>query len=368
MFKRTKALLFAVIVLLCACAKSDDADRTKDIDVSETKFASLEEIRNNLETTLQKQTDNLILPNFALIPESDTVEMLEILTLNINLEKDYEDILKWYFNLDDINSEFLRDLGYGYIDYIDENTGYRAVVSSFQNGGVLSMGKDEHWSLKISNGYKVYEVIHIDRNDDLNKSYKLKNGECVVADAVDFAEAWVNDFWKKYEPELEFRAKIMIVREAPEELGEFYTFEIFFEKLYNGVPLDELGQDLSREENERFAALYMHLKMIESNDIFLFGNHYSVVFETVDVLTEIISLDFAIDAASNYMAGYNKLKIDSISLKYAFYGGTYLNNDNFEIIPVWSFEMDNSPLSEKRKSVYVNALTGEVYYEMRVAN
>jgi hypothetical protein len=218
-----------------------------------------------------------------------------------------------------------------------------------------------------NNEHPIEAVYHIDRKDYTNTGYKLSGENYSVDEAAAFAENWVRNFWSKYQPEYEYSAKTLIVRPAPKEIdesGNSFTYEIIIEMKLGGVPIDELGQLLTNDDGTTFMNKYIKIKMVKPEDVFFFHvESWSFSASVSDdgiseekVIDEIISPSHAVTLASEYMAGYNKLKIDSFSLKYAVSGD--------RLVPVWALEMDVNKKTPARTSIYVNAVTGEVYTEM----
>lgn len=393
--KSTQKIIFAVlafavvitVVILLAFTGSDsinESDSTKEY----TEKIKVSELSAAIEEALSVKTDNLILPDKILVDDNIVLKDYRKVPVKYDLQADFQNILEDYFGKENFSEKYYSQNNPSYLDYINTENNNRAVVSKSGAGsGYLVITRHGGLGLKMTNiDHPVKAVYHIDRKDYTDTQYKLSGEDYGVDEAASFAENWARDFWSKYHPEYEYSAKTVVVRPAPREIdesGSSFTYEIIIEMKLCGVPIDELGQLFTKDDDKVFGYQYITIKMARPEDVFYFGasasSYSALAFDSGStsasdndstlnsednkneekIIDDIISPSHAITLASEYMSGYNQLEIDSFSLKYA------VASDR--LIPVWAFEMDVNSKTTTRTSIYVNALSGEVYAEMEYA-
>ena len=339
---------------------------TSEIDREYKEKIKVSELSTVIDEALSVKTDNLILPDKILVDDNIVLKDYRKVSAEYDLQADFQNILEDYFGKENFSEEFYSETNPNVLDYINTEINNRATVS--ESGGYLVLTRHGGLGLKMSNvEHPIEAVYHIDRKDYTDTEYKLSGENYSVDEAAVFAENWARDFWSEYHPEYEYSAKTVIVRPAPKEIdesGNSFTYEIIIELKLGGVPIDELGQLITNDDGITFFNEYIKIKMVKPEDVFYFhGESWSFSASLSDdgrgeekVIDEIISPSHAVTLVSEYMAGYNKLKVNSFSLKYA------VASDR--LVPVWAFEMDVNKKTPARTSIYVNAVTGEVYTEM----
>lgn len=369
------AIAAAFIVTFVAVAFALSAKNTPDVSAGNStseidkvykEKIKVSELSAAIEEALRVKTDNLILPDKILVDDNIVLKDYRKVPVKYDLQADFQNILEDYFGKDSVSEKYFSQTNPQYLDYINTENNNRAAVS--ESGGYLVLTKHGGLGLKMSNDeHPIEAVYHIDRNDYTDTEYKLSGENYSVDEAASFAENWARDFWSEYHPEYEYSAKTVVVRPAPKEIdesGNSFTYEIIIELKLGGVPIDELGQLITNDDGTTFFNEYIKIKMVKPEDVFYFhGESWSFSASLSDdgrgeekVIDEIISPSHAVTLVSEYMAGYNKLKVNSFSLKYA------VASDR--LVPVWAFEMDVNKKTPARTSIYVNAVTGEVYTEM----
>ena len=367
------AFIVAFVAVAFAVSQKNVPDVNAGNSISEVNKDYKERIRVSeldevMSEALTVKTDNLILPDKILVDDNIVLKEYRKIPFETDLQSNFQNILENYFGKESFSEKYYSQNNPSFLDYINPENNNRAVVSTGEGGGYLVITKDGDLGLRMSNNeHPIEAVYHIDRKDYTDTEYKLSGENYGVDEAAAFAENWVRNFWSKYQSGYEYSAKTVIVRPAPKEIdesGNSFTYEIIIELKLNGVPIDELGQLFTNDDGVTFMNQYITIKMIKPEDVFFFHGESCSFSSFVSedsgdeekIIDEIISPSHAVITASEFMAGYNKLEIDSFSLKYA------ISDDR--LIPVWAFEMDVNRKTTTRTSIYVNAVTGVVYTEM----
>ena len=225
-------------------------------------------------------------------------------------------------------------------------------------------------------------AFHVGRNDAFDTSYELFDKKYPVGDAIADVNKWLIEKYKKIEPDYDCEVKDVIVREYDEKC--FYQFNI--EKKYKGIPLISSRNIFRFNENYTdpndaiitvMLCSRMMAMMYNASEINTFTNEGCILSPVEQgMYDKIISLSSALYYCERYFSEYNKIKVSEIGLKYAIFPTG--NKNEFDGRLMWEFLIDvpveeycpqNTPNTYGYiyKYIYVDAVTGEIYYDFNVA-
>ncbi|MBR1422134.1 MAG: hypothetical protein IJ571_01660 [Ruminococcus sp.] len=384
--KRYVAMLLA-IVLLTGCAKASENEPAAAHKISIT---SAKEDANN---ALDKDYSQFIISNgFDMEIPGSIFECS--FTQAENYEQNYEDVFARYFD-----SETLSAVSPEYFEGPDGMKGYKfddadkKIYACVGNNGFVCFAKPSAYDMMFGGGERV-KVYHADRKEQLSDSYILNGEKITVEEAAQFAQKWLDKTYSPLEPDYAIRVKTIIARRS--EMG-IYSFDIFAEKIYNGVALDSLVQmsDSSYTSLEqsgqkmKYITQNIYMQMFTPDEIGSLTNGNGMLLPTQgDALKEAVSLSSALEYLEEQFADFSEpIEVSDIGLKYTltpqndYQSGQscYDAGIAFESHIVWEFvidipeanlpvgtHLDYSTLGDLRKFIYVDVQSGEMDFEFDI--
>ncbi|MBR1764395.1 MAG: hypothetical protein IJ746_03275 [Ruminococcus sp.] len=269
--------------------------------------------------------------------------------------------------------------------YSEEEKAYGSV----HDNGFVAFIKPELFEDSFDGGRNM-GVYHIDRGGDFSDSFPLEGGGTTVQEAADFAGRWVDENYRDLEPDYELSVKTVMARQNTE--GE-YSFDIIVQKLYKGLPLDELLTVLENDEAGgpsesetylKYVTQSLKLRMKKRGEIGAFTTGYGTLLPTDRGAPErLVSLTSAMGFLEHTFTDFNEpMTINDINLKYTMTPEyDYRNRQPEDDCGVkwagrlqWEFVIDidkgdypyqegNSDVGDVRKYIYIDAETGELEFE-----
>ncbi|MCH5275409.1 MAG: hypothetical protein J1E65_06180 [Lachnospiraceae bacterium] len=384
----------------------DDAKASED---SSFTYLPLSELEENAASALQKEygqfrlADNIV----CSIPEEISLVTLQYLYQK-DLEDHYMDAFSLFFTQQEIDAQKI-ERGYSqtdddFINYYFKNE-EEQLYGECGNDGYLAIYKPDAYEVRFANiNCPNVKIYHVDRNDDLSDEYRLKDGECTVAEAVDYINDWLETEYKQFEPDYDYKVKTVIVR----EYGEVYFFEITAEAFYHGVPLDSFTSEFFFDEDvirmyQTYTYSRVDIQMMNVCRIDSIQNAYGILEPVqTEPADAFISLESALQYCEKTFTDFRDITISDIGIKYTLspvydYIGVEVPVENGIIIyshpaygpgievvsrPVWEFiidvdpaeflqrdengELEPNPYGDMRRYIYIDMLSGELHFKMDV--
>ena len=402
-------LLFTVIFIsACAAVPNEVKNNMNSYRNSDNYTNDQHEFTYIKTADLKNDVKKALTQNYAQFNLSENIDFSESKEINImtfkyieNFEKNYIDVLKLFFNQEDLkfqrinlNTDNTGSLSYNFWNETDKMYG------CVSDNGFIAMLKPDAFDISFSYSEPNVKIYHVDRGDDLDDVYQLKNKKCSVMEAVDYVNNWLKTEYKAFAPDYDYNVKTIIVREH----GDSYLFEISVDIIFHGIPLDSLTM-LSEKDKEKQA---MHMKyisnrieiqMINANQIDSFTNCTGILepVET-EIVDKCISLESALRYCERTFTDFKNVTISDLGVKYItspVYDYTDKsideNNDtSYTNIPspysagitvysrpVWEFIIDVDPADflrngevntygDVRKYIYIDMITGECIYNFDI--
>lgn len=362
------------------------------------EYASAPDILKDKGGVLQKKYQNLTMPSRLSI---QPVSAIPLMTFRVKsgFEKNYRAVMSLFFDEATLARQKIQydedETWSNSYSFMSDTDKISAAV--FGSGSVL-IRKADAYDLKFNNeACERVSLIHVDRGENENISYPLLDKKYTVADAVSYVNKWLAEKWAKFEPGFTFQVKTVIVRKL-DPTHDFY--QITAEKLYKGIPLDELIDVQSKHDSTGtyFTCIqnYISLQMLTSGTISSFSNYYGYDIAGEDTSSKkCITLKSATDTVEQKLSGFKNIRISDIHLKYTLcpvydhtviytnkektkgYTKQSVHSSGFTVTsrPVYAFIIDADPKEyqkpdgkiyedDPRKYVYVDALTGEIRLRM----
>ena len=221
----------------------------------------------------------------------------------------------------------------------------------------------------VAPSQKTVESIKIGSdNIDMNKKYQLMDGEISLADAVAFAENFLNNDLKVNGSQYVTVVSDIYVMDMGE--GK-YSLSMSITQAYKGVPFDAAdmegkgggfssspssdGKDYDTMPGQ---ILLMYTDMLE----YAAGTNYLRILDNIQTYTEIISFEDAIDIMSESVSGALNFEASCAEFVYTSYSDTDADGNTLKYnCPSWKLTAYN-PLDTKTYCMYVNAINGDFHY------
>lgn len=401
-------LLIIILLFLTGCEKTPDEVKNNmekynsDGDYNQDKIDNSHDIVTNLfgniDEVLKANYQNLIMPNKITIEDIISIPLLTFKQAD-DFDHNYYDIMKLFYDESIINRQEIIEKKWsdGTSSYYFDNQKDK-IYASITDNGFVAISQSNAYDLIFQNNYEREQILHVDRGDDTNISYKLLDGKCTVKSQIEYVEQWLSNYWSKYEADYTFRVKTAIIRKLD---AENYYYQLIIEKLYEGIPLDELVGDFAAFDNENNRGYingtvnYIEMQIMSSDSISSFRNAFgSIYVDTVDNSTDkFISLQSAVKMLEKELSGFQDIIISDIEVKYTLcpiydYIGELVTDDKnmsqtfktqstyypgitITSRPVWAFivQVDQEEYKETdgtvkkgdiRKYIYIDMITGEI--------
>lgn len=278
------------------------------------------------------------------------------------------------------------DFGFASINYIDKSTleDYYYLlyggVTFDDNGTMISEFYSPSEPQMVS---QLRKIIRLDLGQQpSDKMYRTIDGEMSEKQAIDQAQQEVENYSKYLGGEMK-PAYVYIYQYTEdynsdqtsvindEDNGNPYYFDVYFYKLYEGVPFFSSGAEQNVTEDDNgdyiFRQPMMYIEICESNCFkrVLSVGGYPVTNATKHEEDKYISLQTACDKISELFAPEYELAIDEISFNYAMiYKFGDEDGSMHQAMPCWCFST-YAPTGSARmmeNTIYVDAVTGIVYF------
>lgn len=385
-----RAIPFILALMLCGCVstpesvKNNSAENKEPNKTSTIETISISELSNDIDKALSYTYSQFTLGDGVNVEIPDKFAELSF-TQIADYEKDYEKIFLRYFDkLTLEKADITNDTGYdGMVSY-SFNDPLEKINSTVGNNGFICFVKPSAYD-NLFHGGKRVKVYHIDRNDDLSDSYKLDGTDVSVSQARDFAQKWLDENYADLEPDYKISVKTIIARQNEQGVN---SYDIFAEKSYNGIMLDNLVQ-LADEENNakmKYVTQSIYMQMFKVDEIGSMTNGNGMIIpKEISQLDKIVSLSSAMGYIENTFTDFNsKVEISDINLKYTLTPLNDFTTDppqscsdaglDFDSRLVWEFVIDvpenelptgeeYSSIGDMKKFIYVDAENGELEYE-----
>ena len=279
-----------------------------------------------------------------------------------------------YPNIDEIKSGHENAYQSPYIGdenyYIDMISG---VIYGFDNGDMIDYDGVE----RESTNFQLYHMLndvhrHILYTEDLTSAatYKLVDGEISIADAAKFAQKYIDEFdYTPYDDAILPKPVIYAVNVFDIGGGNYgYSFMITYE--YNGIWFDRyetkigargyqcVSTDYDKQDYDSWMGC---IEMIRTDKIHSFRD-ISMIYgvEEGEPATEIITVDSAADAVSEFFSGFMKFTITDVSMVWL---RTRAYETDAEGFPCWKFKMY---ADGEIYHTFVDVITGEIHLYIQV--
>lgn len=413
--KERFCILFSAVLMLTACSSvpanlvSEEDATAKEDTPAELAYISPEEMSADIETALSRSYSNFVLREGIKVELPEEYILCDF-TFASGRTANAEETAKRYFDeetLERVKPEYTGSQPLVFNEtVVDENgeTEERTTESAYSRPAAYGFHSEEeraHFYL-LDNGFLCFfkpelfddffnggermGIYHVDRGDDLSDAYQLSDGEMSVQQAADFTRKWLDKNYSDLEPDYEIRVKTIIPRRNDQ--GE-YSFDIKAEKLYKGIPLDELYMLMDTETSSfKYITQDILLQIRSSKDIGAFTTGIgTVVPNETGRLGQIISLSSAMGYLEHTFTDFFEPKeISDINLKYTLTpeydsAGQQRVDDcgvHCRGHLVWEFVMDYDPEMIERKPgdsfqdgdlrtfIYIDAETGDMDFEFDI--
>lgn len=237
------------------------------------------------------------------------------------------------------------------------------VIHKFNNGDLADYDGVERVD-GLLEGYTILTHQHVFYTEDLTctDTYRLVDGEISIADAVKFAQNYIDEFDYTPYDDANLPKPVIYAVNVFDIGGGYYGYDFMTTYEYNGVWFDryeakkgERGWhgSMTDYDNRSYGSWMGFADMIKTDEIHTFGGiwfGYDVV--EAEPTTEIITVGSAADAVSEFFSGYMNFTVTEVSL-------TWLHTDNAqEAYPCWKFKMyANGEIYH----TFVDVITGEIH-------
>lgn len=386
MAKKIENIIFAIIIagLLIGFIVIVYKSLGNKRDYIQIEFDTLENIKKSANDALKKKYDNLILPDKVTDIEAtklytyeenydnkydkdkaygEAIDFYKSVT-GIKLPKDdtelkYENDCYWFFPKDKLGQDFM----YGF--YMHKNmfwmcTEYKAYRDSFEE------------QVK-----KAYMLKWGDELDD--EVFDIDGEEYTSRQAYEFAMQYVAD--KKLHDYFDENVKIepyaLVVRtskriKAVNEEGAEYgddtnIVKVYFDVIWDGVPLHNLGPGSSRTvDMGYFKMANCSVTIDQKNHVGGFEcSGHSLVTNKQKTEDKYVTLESCLDITSKYLAGESNYKVKEVGIRYC----TLVEDPKNQTItyrrPYWRIVLDGKVTAYDElaaaRTVFVDMITGDLY-------
>lgn len=362
----------------------------KPLNVSELKTVSAAELKSDTDEAIAQMRSLFNIRSGELTPQLPT-ELYECsFAWQQGMEKRFEEIASKLYDKELLSRVTI--LNNDVADNDDASAGtdkvYLTPVKGFRSGdlkehcflhgnGFLCFFRPSAFS--FSDSGMLVNIYFPDR-DDLSARYQLKDGEMTVAEAVSFAQSWIDENYAYLEPDYTFKVKDVVVRCGASDIC---YFEIDVEKSYKGVHLNSAVTVTGSSADAIMEQVTntLTLQMINVDEISMFTNNNGMVVPTeTKKLDQIISLSSLLPyIKETFSEALAVGEISEIGLKYTlspqydYANGQHYYHPGVSVNSrlVWEILVD-VPVAGRTGGSYsgrivnyiqIDALTGEVEYD-----
>lgn len=393
-------IVLAFIMLICsACTdmpenvKNDRSQYNGQADISmnqdDYKYIDVSDIAEDFKSALEGEYGQFEVSKEIIVPDYGNICTMEFKYID-NFHENADEIFKIFFDDEILKKQnVMEDItlqGMITREFYNEQDKVYCCVG---NNGFTAMLLPSAFDNSFSCSNTVIKTYHIDRNEILEESYALSDGECTVKEAVSFVNDWFNTKWKPFESYYDFSVKTVTVRELK---GKCY-FDFIIEKYYNGIPLEEINDSvISVDENGNHYVKHtfssIQINMMNCCEISSFTDLNGIIKPIrSSPVNSILSLESALKLCRSTFSDFKTMIISDVNIKYNLspqYNYLDLEGANHAGVkvlsrPVWEIIID-VPSSEYnasgkfdmygdvRKYICIDAENGEIYYNLSLAD
>lgn len=369
-YKSLAAVCCAAALLLAGCGGKKEEEKEK----------ALEDIKGEMKDYSFSEHDNL---TFDCTPEPIEAEEVYILTTRSAKSKSCDETtkqeLKKYIDLLYGTSVDVRDMEYSFeLTEQELETGEMdesierfniSVELAADPGGALIAANNSFIASDFSEyeygGDKGFKTGTLYLPEALpENSFEMYDGSRMTADeAVSQASGYISKIAPLFNEGSSYRLKRVFVEDHP---GKGAVFDLRFEHVFYGLPVNDAGFDLIRD-GERFAhAPYIEVKLLGSDHLGRINNSHYDLIEEKERVDKLITLTEAERLASENIAPYITGTVKEAALEYVCV--TAQGEDVHTYRPMWCFTLDDLPprLDSMelfpRRMIFVDAVSGATYY------
>lgn len=247
------------------------------------------------------------------------------------------------------------------------------VIHKFNNGDLADYDGVERAD-GLLEGYTMLSHQHVFYTEDLTctDTYRLVDGEISIADAAKFAQNYIDEFDYTPYDDANMPKPVIYAVNVFDIGGGCYGYDFMTTYEYNGVLFDryeankgERGMQGSANgyDKRNYGSWMGFADMIKTDEIHTFGSIW-LGFDVIEAepTTEIITVDSAADAVSNFFSGYMIFNVTEVSMVWldTNEGGDAVDQEAY---PCWKFKMySNGEIYH----TFVDVITGEVHLYIQV--
>lgn len=326
--KRAICAVILFLMLLCVgcqetpkevLGRMEGYGTNEQISSTEVKRCGVKELKQTNVSEASAGLDNMTLPES---PDFSNIESLAI--LDMSYEETFEDHLDKFVNLFDINKSTIQvnDHGAGKTDLYESDDPDTRTYFALENDGFISYISDLTYSyindqIKKVDTNETYDVCI----DDLaGKNVAFEDGEVPITDMIDMAERWLS---KEIPIEgCSYRVSEVYVRDMEYGNKEATQLSMGLNILYNGVRLNPYIIKFEDGDKNRVELSYTgaEANYEGKNKLTYFANFNGKLrINSAEPVSEVISLQSAVQILNEKIAGFTELKIDRLIPMYALF-------------------------------------------------
>ena len=367
---RVISILTVAVLLLSGCNGSK----------SEEKEKSVSDIKNEIQNYSFSEHDNL---TFNCSPEAFDAEDIYIITTRSSNSKSCDEStkqeLKKYIDLlygtdvDISNMEFSfgfteQELETGEIDNRINRFNISVDLNDDPGGSLIAsnntfIATDYHeYEYGGDKGFKTGTLYLPKEFPD--SSFKMFDGSSMtIDDAISQASEYIGKISPLFNEDSSYRLKRVFVEDYPNKGA---VFDLRFEHVFYGLPVNDAGFDLIREGERFVTAPFIEVKLLGNNYLGRINNSHYDIIEQKEKVEKLITLKEAEKLASENIAPNITGTVSEASLEYVCV--TEQGEEKHTYRPMWCFTLDNyQPRLDSmelfpRRMIFVDAVSGMTYY------
>lgn len=353
------------------------------------KYIDVSDIAEDFKSALEGEYGQFEVSKEIIVPDPENICTMEFEYVD-NFHENADEIFKIFFDDEVLKQQTVMEdvtlQGMVTREFYNEQDKVYCCVG---NNGFTAMLLPSAFGNSFSRSNTVIKTYHIDRNEISEESYALSDGECTVKEAVDFVNNWLNTKWKPFESYYDFSVKTVLVR----ELNDKFYFDFIIEKYYNGIPLEEISDFVTSEDENgnhyvknTFSSI--QINMMNCGEISSFTDLNGIIKPIQSSpVNSILSLESALKLCRSTFSDYKTMIISDINIKYNLspqYNYIDLEGANHAGVkvlsrPVWEIIIDVPPseynasskfdtYGDVRKYICIDVENGEIYYRLSLAD
>ncbi len=391
--KRILLLTISIITLtLFGCASVPD-----EVKNDMTKYNNKEENKSDFDfsyinvSDLQNDTETALTKDYGQFKISDKIKFIAPDEINIMSFKPVSDFLSkadkaigMFYTKEQLSAQEISNDDHYYEFWNEKDKLYGSVCDD----GFIAVLKPDAFDISFNYSEPNVKIYHVDRKDNLNDEYRLKDQKCSVKEAVEYVDNWLDKEYGVFFPDLDYNVKTVIVRKHEGN----YLYEISAEASYKGVPIDSYTTEMEEDKETHKPTgkmLFYHFKieiqMINKNmiDSFTSGSESITEPKVEESVNKCISLESALNYCRNTFTDFKNTSISNIDVMYTLNPVYEYDKDEkpyivgYNLRPVWEIIIDVPPeefipkgeentYGDMRKYIYIDMITGECKYDFDV--